>query len=235
MKITKEQRMQKAILDTKAAIKKRQRQLETLRARRAQLDETLKQENALMDIEAQEGISLAELWNRNTPGYILGEVGIVMLGKHIRKYGFQEVIESMQIAASTYIHSTISEGQRVLDRESIEQAFEYIGRICYRRAETKKDPDAPKILALVKALQSQFPGKHSWQCEAMVKRGLKNGKTLEEIGDIIAASESWNDLLFGVYGGPSIEDRASWEKRKAAKQEEKHQDREVKEIWEDKP
>lgn len=122
-------------LDDDAAVEKARHQLEELQERREQLEMMVAWKRGLVDLEDTAVNEATAFWEELS-GYGLTEVGKKTVRKLITRYGMGETLESMRIAASTYLRY---DGGDVRSK-SVEHALDKLGGICYNREKWRKDP-----------------------------------------------------------------------------------------------
>lgn len=113
----------KRSLNNTAEVDKQFEQMAAINERREQLKMMLQWREELEKFENEQIDIIDKTINRD--GYVLSDFGRNKVRMLIRKYSFDEVYESTQIAYNKYI---------VEQRRGFQYAFDKIGGICYNRA-----------------------------------------------------------------------------------------------------
>lgn len=165
-------------LDKLSELDKQRESLELLEERRKQIDMMLKWKKELSNINDYEVDKIADYINDEFD-VSLTDNGRANLQKHIREFGFAEVLEAVNIAFNQY--------------DGGEKSFQYIPRICYTRKEQAEHPELKEIYYLAKIAQSR--------CEyfdrARFLKFLKANYTEEDfepLKDILRTVRNWTDM-----------------------------------------
>ena len=132
-------------LDDNTAIVKIKKQLDEANERREQLEMLMRWKNDLLKIREQELYDVCDYWADMCDPYYMNENGKQNMRKILFRFSIKEVLEAIDIACHSYlkyIPDAENKGKYILDKESVENAFNKIGGICYNRrknnAESKK-------------------------------------------------------------------------------------------------
>ena len=114
-----------------SAVKVQKKQLDEMQERREQLEMMLKWREELQKELEVEANAVNVLFENNTK-WGLSETGIGNVKKLIKRFGFDEVYDSAEIAIDRYYIGTES---------SWNNAFRKIGGICYNRKKAREDAE----------------------------------------------------------------------------------------------
>jgi hypothetical protein len=131
----------KALSDNTTVVKTRS-QLEELQDRREQLEMMMQWREGLRDLSFEAVDKVSNYWADLAPGFVPSEVGRRNLGKWIRHYSVDEVIQAMDVAADRYLQF---EQQDRATGESWELAFSKIPAICRVNRESAENPDLKEL------------------------------------------------------------------------------------------
>lgn len=165
-------------------IKKQQEQLKLLNTKREQLKLMIEWKKELENFE-NEQIGIIESLFENTTGADFTNHGKETIRKEIKKYGFDEVYKSTEIALSTYFNEN--------EESSKNKAFEYIGRICSNRKYQRDNPIVKDVNYLVKIVKNNY---YYWN-EIKLRRYLIKHLVpddIDNVKDIICNSKNWTAL-----------------------------------------
>lgn len=110
-------------LSDSSAIAKQKKTLNEIQERKEMVELMAMWKKELMEEETKE-VEIINDFLKSISKYSLNENGKQIIKRHIRKFGFQEVYESVQIAYDKYFYG---------DDNSWDYAFDKIGGICYNR------------------------------------------------------------------------------------------------------
>lgn len=143
----------------------------------------------LRELEEQQVDETEKLFNKGTNFFT--KRGREEIKKLIRKYGFDEVYISTEIATSQYYIED--------DAESAEKTFNYIARICSNRVIEKEKPIIKDVNYILKAVENNFGiprGKRYILKEYLLEHMGEND--LEKIKRICLYSDSGKEFIDGL-------------------------------------
>ena len=123
-------------LDDNTAIVKIKKQLDEANERREQLEMLMRWKNDLLKIREQELYDVCDYWADMVNPYYMNENGKQNMRKILFRFSIKEVLEAIDIACHSYlkyIPDGKNKGKYILDQQSVENAFNKIGGICYNR------------------------------------------------------------------------------------------------------
>lgn len=178
-------------LSDNAVIEKRKAQLDELNERREQLEMMMEWQDFLTNTDDVLVEKIAEMYSELVPGWSLNLVGKNNLKSVIKKYGFNEVAESLRIAVNQYLE--IENGEAT--DESSSKIIEYIEKIARVRYLQSKDP-VLKDLNHVSAVAAKFfDRKLGWSDRGIIRSLLESGVSATDImGSLQGYRDKWEWL-----------------------------------------
>ncbi len=177
------------LLSDSTTIEKQKKQLDELNARREQLEMMLKWKEGMKDLEQQSIDYAINYWSEKTEKFNskITDIGVQKIGIYIRKFGLNEVLKAIDVAADTYIYRFGS----LADAKNIEEAFNKIPGICHNR---KHNPHAPDIAYLTGIINNRFYYYNPVDTRAFLKEAFEKGYSFETLKDIILDSRNWSNF-----------------------------------------
>jgi hypothetical protein len=180
------------ILSDDSVVQKQRRTLEELQDRREQIDMMLEWQQGLNVLQADAASGAADLWRELVPGYCLNDCGVRELAKTIRKYGLPLVLESMRTATEQYL--AFAGGSAAPTQESVNLAWDYVGRICANQKRIERDPYMKGIWyakGIIKKRTGYAPNFYDMR---LMENACRNGTDPEEF--VAAARQAPNISTF---------------------------------------
>ena len=192
----------KRTLKDNQELKKQQQQLKELSKKKEQLEMMMKWKEELDSFDDMQVEKIEELGE-----YTFSKYGRDLVKKYIKKYGFEEVYESMKIALEQYFVSG--------DKNSGEMAFQKLGGILHNRQAQKDNPMLYEINKLnYKAVHSfHYFDSRKFKRLLFAYKELLNNEDIETISNFIDASKNWTEFReyfnnwFGELFGANVEER----------------------------
>ena len=179
-------------LDDATAVAKQQAQLATLQERREQIEMMMDWQRGLANLDAETRDSVAAFWSELVPGYVLNENGLAQLSKLMKKYSVDEVCDAMRIASAQYLESTTNEnGESVVLRDSVNKAWEYVGRICNVTRREKDEPWLRDCYYVRGILRRRFHYVDDGMAIDLLQRAAKLGVEAHWLKEIAIDERSW--------------------------------------------
>jgi hypothetical protein len=149
-------------------LKAQKNELDKLNMRKEQLEMMSKWQIELIDIEKQEAEKIIELVNTRYKLKIhLTDIGIKEIISFIKKYGFNEVLESSIISFGNY--------------SDLELAFKKIKAICSTRKTDKEKPYLKDLYYIRGILRNRFSYVNDSECINIMEHALYTGTKIEEL------------------------------------------------------
>lgn len=140
------------LLDDNSAISKQKAQLDELEERRQQIEMMMEWKTGLSRLNDDLIDNLADRWSELAVGWSVSEQGRKGLKKLVKKYGFQDVYDAIETAATSYLRYGL-DGKATL--ESVQFAFQKIGGVCFVTAKTRENPELPRLYRIRTILRSR--------------------------------------------------------------------------------
>lgn len=170
-------------LSCKDEIKVQQEQLKELSQKREQLKMLIDWRTELSKLDDMQVDAIEEIFKEKARSS-LTETGRNDLKKYIKKYGFQNVLESTEIYITQYFDQ---------DTGQFSRDFGLIGRICYNREMQSKDPSIYWVNKVCYFCNKKFPHVDKWKIRNMVKGKILSEEECEYILYLIDMNNRWAD------------------------------------------
>ena len=175
------------LLDDDAVIIKRKKQLDNLQERREQIEMMLEWQENLINLDQEEVSVICKLWNKKVPGYSINDNGKDSIKKVIKKFGLNEVIESLNISVNQYL--TFIDGK--LDPESVTKTYEYIGKICRNRKRLQDKPYLADLYKILSVMKYKFRIYQGWQVIDLLESAYLLGVDADQLSEISKRADNY--------------------------------------------
>lgn len=183
------------ILSDDSALKKRKQQLGQLQERREQLEMMMEWHRSLIDLEEQTVTELSDFWSQLVPGYHLSETGLENLKRWVKRFGINEVIESMKASTQQYLeYDPEANDPSISTHKSVNKAFEYIPRICAARKRQEGKPYMKDLYYIRGILRNRLRYLNEWQSIQLMEEAVINGVDIEQIKDLAKTTPNWSSF-----------------------------------------
>jgi hypothetical protein len=174
-------------LSDDAVIQKRKKQLDELQERREQLEMMVEWNKALLNLDKIEIDGLCDVWHELS-GYYLTDSGISNIKKNARRFGYQEIVESMKVSANQYLH----DNKGAVTQETVNKAFDYIVRIAAVRERVAKKPYMGDLYYIRGILNNRgfYLG---YECMDYLEKAYKLGIEIDYLKEIAHKARNWTD------------------------------------------
>jgi hypothetical protein len=160
-------------------VKAQKKELDKLNERKEQLEMMAKWQMELIDIEKREAEKIIELVNmRYKLNVSLTDKGIKDMISLIKKYSFNEVLESAIISFGQY--------------KDVEEAFKKIKVICNMRKTDKEKPYMKDLYYIRGILRNRFSYVDENYTLSLLKRAYELGNSIEDLKEHALSSKSWD-------------------------------------------
>lgn len=180
------------LLSDDTVVKKRKTQLDELQERREQLEMLMEWHKSLIDLGEQTVEELADFWDTIVPGYHLSKTGLRSLGKWVRKYSVNELIDSMQTSVSQYLK--YGEGEDKPTPESVEKAWQYVPKICKSKRRMEDKPYLRELYYIRGILRNRLDYVHEWKSVKIMERAVLAGIPTEQIKEFAIEVSNWSSF-----------------------------------------
>jgi hypothetical protein len=163
-------------------LKKQQDQLKMLNEKREQLKLMIKWQEGLSKFEDEQVDMISDVIS-NKCGYGLSEVGKCNFKKHIKKFGVNEVLESINISFTQYYKHGGKENE-------IDKAIAYVPRICYWRIKSKENPFFYKAQYIRGIVRNRFRVDDA-RLNTMLKKLVNDSESYDVICELAKTAKNW--------------------------------------------
>lgn len=177
-------------LSDDSAIQRRKKQLDDLQERREQLDMMLEWHKSLIDIDSSATNGVCDLWGGLVAPWKLTEVGKAGIGKLVRTYGLAEIFESMRLSVDQYVERK-QDGTPT--EESVNKAFDYIGRIARSRKKMQERPYLNGLYHIRNIAKRRCNYFKDWEAIDLLERAYLAGRDIDELREIALGTRNWSD------------------------------------------
>ena len=180
-------------LSDQQTITQKRKQLEELQQRKEQLEMMFEWQEGLLGLETQAVDWLHDMWRSYTPGYSLSDFGLRELRKLYTKFGVEEVVAAMSIAASQYI--TVSEGKA--EGESVNLAWRRLGGICANRRRDRDNPQDARLYYIRGILRKRLSYMNDWLAIGLLRKASEfvTPDYLEELAKEQTVWTNWRTAM----------------------------------------
>lgn len=144
-------------LSDNSIIMQQRRQLELLQEKREQFTMMLQWRKSLDNLKQEQINSLIEYLEANIPNHYLSETGVSNLKKHLKKHGFEKVLDAINISAEKYLLYNAN------DELIVESVEEYIKKIGGILSVLGQSPVRQKIHYIKGVLRNRFSNIHEYE------------------------------------------------------------------------
>lgn len=176
-------------LDDGTVLARQRVQLERLQERREQFKMLLRWRHGLRLVDEENLMDVAAYWNAHTPGMVLNELGHADLRKWLRKYGVEEVLDAMDIAAAQYLERDV-EGK--VKAEVIGLALGMVPRIVVMRPADATKPYLKDLFYVRKIVENRCHYFDGSQAIELLKDLHAAGADIEELKSIAKHARNWS-------------------------------------------
>jgi len=180
------------LLGDDSAVKKAQKQAESLQDRREQLEMIMQWHEDLGDIDNEIIKKLTQFWYCLLGNhYSLTESGIKKLRKMVKRFSLDETLTAMKISAENYIVLDVNNKPTP---ESAELAFNKISGICVIRRLQKDDPDIQELYYIRGILRNRLSYFDQNIGLMLLKKAHAVGATTESLKKFATEVYNWTEF-----------------------------------------
>ena len=177
-------------LDDRSVIARQKEQLDALNERREQLEMMLEWRESLANYEDEEAGKIAQRWSELT-GYSLTEFGMRQLKKWIKRFGASEVLSSMDTSFNQYIEH---DDKGAVTSDSVNKAFDYIGRIMTVSRATKDKPWMKDLFYVRGILRRRLSYLNERRCIELLEYAYDCGVDIDALKDMAKYVRNWTQF-----------------------------------------
>jgi hypothetical protein len=178
------------LLTDDSIIEKKRQQLEELQGRKEQLDMMFEWQKGLLDLDNALVTRVSDFWSEKATGYSLSEYGIKTLRNLLRKYRLEDVMNAICMATDRYLKMD-KDGKYTHD--SINDAWNKVGGICYNTKLKKDDPQKARIFYIRGILKNRLNYMYDKTYFVVVNGLLSRGISVEQIEQISRQAYNWTE------------------------------------------
>lgn len=168
-------------------ITKQKEQLEQLQERREQLEMMMVWHQGLKNLDEDTINKLKKYWESLAKGFTINENGVGNLRKWLKKFDFDEILKSMDVAATQYLEW---DGE-VVTSESWELAYSKIGAIISVERLSEENPDLKDFYYIRGIIRKRFNYHNPQLTMDWLKAARSWGATIEELKKIACTTKNW--------------------------------------------
>jgi hypothetical protein len=176
-------------LDDASVVEKQRQQLAQLQERREQIDMLVEWQKGLGNLDDYATEKAAEFWRELAPGWTLTDTGTKKLRAVLRRFGLDEVIAAMRVAANTYL---VFEGDppRVTN-ESWGVAFDKIGGVCSTTRKERDNPNLRRLYYIRGILRKRWMYCKEHLVLREMQEAIDRGVSIEQLEDMSKGTTYW--------------------------------------------
>lgn len=175
-------------LTDEAALAKQRQQLAELQERREQLQMMMEWQRELSNLDAETVDQLADLWAELVEGYSLNDNGRHTLAKIAQQYNVAEIGDAMRKAITQKLET---DAGGAYTKESVEAAFDYVGRICRFQRQNADKPYMRDLFYVRGILKNRLSYLNQWQAIQLMEQAYLNGAEVEDLRGLALEARSW--------------------------------------------
>jgi len=182
------------VLSDSAVLDKQRRQLKDLQERREQIQLMFQWQKGLLQLDDEVARELKEFWSENVPGATLDEEGIRRLKCLKRRFGLDEVIAAIRIAADQYVQF---EGG-LPTKESVQLAWSKLGGICAVRQQQARWPHLRRLRYIRGILRNRLNYVDERRALRLLEDAFQADVSLDSLEDHAKEVRSWTEWRRGI-------------------------------------
>lgn len=182
-------------LNDSTAVEKQKAQLDELNERRQQLEMMMKWRKGLTDIESTKLKYAKEKWYDLASPYSINESGEKKLKLIIKKFPLEEVLDAIEISAEQYLE-TNKVGE--LTSESVQKAFEYIGKICTSKKREKEKPYLKDLYYIRGILKNRLGYINLPKAFSLLEDAYNYGADIESLKNLAKETKNWSTFRTSI-------------------------------------
>ncbi len=174
-------------LSDDAALTKQLNQLALLQERREQIEMVIAWQKELEQLDELPVEHLDQRWQELT-GYHWTDFGKSKVRQLVKKYGLELVLQSLKTSTDQYLER---DENGKLSQESVEKAFDYIGRIANVERREQKRPGTRKMLYIRGILRNRLSYCNEWKAMELMEQAVQCGVDLDDVEQVAKRASSW--------------------------------------------
>ena len=183
------------LLDDNASLEKQRKQLEELNEKREQLEMMMQWHEELISLGTTQINYIADRWRELTETYSLNDSGVKSARKLLKKYPLHEILDAMETSALQYLKKDKS-GKHT--QESVEKAWEYIGRIIATERRAAEKPYLKELYYMRGILRNRLNYCNDWKALQLLETAYLQKATLESLRNFCLNVKNWTNFVDGI-------------------------------------
>ena len=175
-------------LNDSSVVEKQREQLRSLQERKEQLEMMMQWHKSLKAVAADAATMAASHWAELAPGFVCSEDGKRTLAKWVKRYGFKNVLEAMDIAADAKL---VFSDNGTVTGDSWVDSFDYIRRVLVVRAADNDNPNLRNVFYIRGILRRRFSYVNERNAKAYLEEAFAAGAGFEELKAIACSESGW--------------------------------------------
>jgi len=178
------------LLDDNSVLEKQKQQLEELNERRLQLEMMMEWREGLIQID-NDKLAIAQEKFEEAALCTVNENGLKKLRTMIKKFPFDIVLDSIDVSVNQYLKS---DGEGYYTSESIEKAFNTIGKICTNKLKDREKPYLKDLYYIRGILRNRLTYFDDHKAFALLERAYLAGASIESLREFSKEVRNWTDF-----------------------------------------
>lgn len=176
------------LLDDKSVIEKQRKQLEELNERREQLEMMMQWREGLMKLDEDKLLYAKEKFETSAK-CALTDTGVRELRSIVRKYPFDQVLDSIEAATMQYL--VVEKDGQSFTKESVSKAFDFIGKIAAIKTKTQEKPYMKELFYVRGILRNRLHYCNQSLAINYLEGAYLQGYSIEVLKDFALSVKSW--------------------------------------------
>lgn len=181
-------------LSDNSVIEKRRQQLEELQERKEQIEMLLEWQKGLLELDDQLVLEVADYWHNLIKSFGLNELGIRELKKLTNRFSVEEILYAMRTSVDQYLEYEDNKPTE----ESVNKAWNYVGRICAVEKESKENPYLKDIYYIRGILRNRLYYINENMVIPLLERAIELNVDIEGLKKFARRVRSWTEWRNGM-------------------------------------
>lgn len=182
------------VLSDSTVLDRQRRQLKELQDRREQIELMFRWQKGLLELDDQVARELTDFWLENVPGTALDGERVRRLKCLKQRFGLEEVIAAIRIAADQYVQFENGEPTR----ESVDLAWTKLGGICAVRREQTEWPHMRRLRYIRGILRNRLSYIDERRALRLLDEAYRADVDLDSLEDHAKEVRSWTEWRTGI-------------------------------------
>lgn len=179
------------LLDDQSMLEKQRKQLEELNERRQQLEMMMEWREGLMALEEDKVNFIAEKWSAAlNHQFSLNENGMKTVRKLLKKYEFNDILDSIESATSQYL---VMKDNKYTE-SSVNEAWKMVNRISAVKKQTKSKPYMKDLYYMRGILKNRLHYYNPHETIKLLEKAYLLGASLESMSNFVKNVRNWTSF-----------------------------------------